>query len=456
MNDKFEYNLTPYQDFLDETIAKYNIKIKHVDAEPTDPSFAYPDQNTIFINDMYDSNISPIFITAHEVYHVTHKSSDQKIYAFSPLAKITEEKNAHLFAIRLFFKSTDEDYVPNYIAVMFALGLPFSMEHLVRKVWAEYSNQFWEIKIMCWATTLKSQENGRFSMSSLFTAVFLVSIVWFFVSRRKDKKKAGKVTKKTWYILILTAISFVIVGVASPKQDTESAKTPFQKQSPISNEPKTSTSSVEKEKPIKSGSSKSSSVSKSKQKNKEKSIKSASSVLKPKKEHIEYNFSKVEYNMTIAQVINAVGKQPTDKSDNEIYYGNDDFDFNDGKLIGSSVKSIQNKKDNEFKKESSTRTKIESEKSNRKSQAQYFGTRSVEYVQKHPSAYNSGKIDNSMRYMYMIDKGDYLVRYDTDDGYTNVYSYDGNSENKLGDHLYTAKTIFNQPATKKYYYISDK
>lgn len=293
-------------------------------------------------------------------------------------------------------------------------------------------------------------------MSSLFTAVFLVSIVWFFVSRRKDKKKAGKVTKKTWYILILTAISFVIVGVASPKQDTESAKTPFQKQSPISNEPKTSTSSVEKEKPIKSGSSKSSSVSKSKQKNKEKSIKSASSVLKPKKEHIEYNFSKVEYNMTIAQVINAVGKQPTDKSDNEIYYGNDDFDFNDGKLIGSSVKSIQNKKDNEFKKESSTRTKIESEKSNRKSQAQYFGTRSVEYVQKHPSAYNSGKIDNSMRYMYMIDKGDYLVRYDTDDGYTNVYSYDGNSENKLGDHLYTAKTIFNQPATKKYYYISDK
>lgn len=77
-------------------------------------------------------------------------------------------------------------------------------------------------------------------------------------------------------------------------------------------------------------------------------------------------------------------------------------------------------------------------------------------MQKHPAAYNSGKINNGMEYMYMIDKGSYLVRYDTDDGYTNVYSYDGNSENKLGYALYTGRTIFNQPATKKYYYIGGK
>lgn len=262
-------------------------------------------------------------------------------------------------------------------------------------------------------------------MSSLFTLVFLASIVWFFVARRKDKKVNGKITKNTWYILILTAASFILVGVTAPKTDT------------IADNTKQDKSSVK--------------VSRSKQESS-----SSVSSKQPTKKEIKYDFSKVEYNMTMDQVINAVGQQPTDKSDYELYYGDDDFDFNDGKLIGSSVKSVQVKIDNRFKAESSSRKKEEADKSSQKSQAQYFGTRSVEYVQKHPSAYNSGKIDNGMEYMYMIDKGSYLVRYDTDDGYTNVYSYDGNSENKLGDTLYTGRTIFNQPATKKYYYIGGK
>lgn len=140
--DSYEYDLTPYQERLEETIVNYQIKIKYVTVEPTDPSFAYPNKNIIIINDAYESKISPIFILAHEIYHITQKSIDQQIYAFSPLAKRTEEKNAHLFAIRLFFKSIDEDYVPNYIAVMYALGLPLSMEHLVRQVWLEHSKPF--------------------------------------------------------------------------------------------------------------------------------------------------------------------------------------------------------------------------------------------------------------------------------------------------------------------------
>jgi len=135
--DNFEYDLTPYQERLEETIVNYQIKIQHVTVEPTDPPFAYPNKNTVIMNDAYDSKISPIFILAHEIYHITQNSIDQQIYAFSPLAKQTEEKNAHLFAIRLFFQSIEEDYVPNYIAVMYALGLPLSMEHLVRKVWLE-------------------------------------------------------------------------------------------------------------------------------------------------------------------------------------------------------------------------------------------------------------------------------------------------------------------------------
>ncbi|MCP1275465.1 hypothetical protein [Leuconostoc citreum] len=263
-------------------------------------------------------------------------------------------------------------------------------------------------------------------MSSLFTLVFLASIVWFFVARRKDKKVNGKISKNTWYILILTAVSFILVGFTAPKADTVAEYTKQKKSAA-----KTSSSIKE-----------SSKVTSSKQSS--------------SKTENKYDFSKIKYNMTMDQVISAIGKQPTDKSDYELYYDDDDFDFNDGKLIGSSVKSVQDKIDNKFKVESSSRKKEEANKSSQKSQAQYFGTRSVEYVQKHPAAYNSGKINNGMEYMYMIDKGSYLVRYDTDDGYTNVYSYDGNSENKLRYVLYTGRTIFNKPATKKYYYIGGK
>lgn len=58
-------------------------------------------------------------------------------------------------------------------------------------------------------------------MSSLFTLIFIASIVWFFIARRKDKKSNGKISKNTWYIFILTAISFILVGVTTPKQNTQ-------------------------------------------------------------------------------------------------------------------------------------------------------------------------------------------------------------------------------------------
>lgn len=132
---EYEYDLTPYQNRVEDIISNYQIKVKHVKVEPTDPPFAYPNKNTIIMNDMYDSSVSPIFILAHEIYHIINDSNDQHIYAFSPLAKITEEKNAHKFAIRLLMESFDDDYVPNYIAVMYALGLPLSMEYLIKQEW---------------------------------------------------------------------------------------------------------------------------------------------------------------------------------------------------------------------------------------------------------------------------------------------------------------------------------
>ncbi|HCU43094.1 MAG TPA: hypothetical protein DIC48_06635 [Leuconostoc pseudomesenteroides] len=84
-------------------------------------------------------------------------------------------------------------------------------------------------------------------MSSLFTLIFIASIVWFFIARRKDKKSNGKITKNTWYILILTAVSFLLVGATAPKQNeelsTSEEKTSTKKQSSSSSELKKSNSS---------------------------------------------------------------------------------------------------------------------------------------------------------------------------------------------------------------------
>lgn len=142
MKDEFNYNLAPFQENIDKIIKEQNITIKHVSVEKTDPPLAYPQKKMIFYNDNYETSIDSNFIEAHEIFHVLHKSKNQAIYAFSPLAKLDEEISAHLFALRLFFKSVDDGYTPNYISVMYALNLPLSMEHLVKKVWLESSNSF--------------------------------------------------------------------------------------------------------------------------------------------------------------------------------------------------------------------------------------------------------------------------------------------------------------------------
>lgn len=58
-------------------------------------------------------------------------------------------------------------------------------------------------------------------MSSLFVLIFLASIIWFFIALRKDKKTGGKTTRKTWYILIVAAISFVLIGLTGKNQSKE-------------------------------------------------------------------------------------------------------------------------------------------------------------------------------------------------------------------------------------------
>lgn len=248
-------------------------------------------------------------------------------------------------------------------------------------------------------------------MASLFSLIFFATLVGFFVAKRRGKKTTGKTSKNTWYLLLVSIIALLIAGMLSPKP--------------------TKTNATNEKTQVSSSSSSASSSSQSS----------------------DFDFSKVDAGMTMDQVIKAIGKQPTDKDDNTLYYGKEDIDFSNGVLIGSSIKAIQDKVDDKFKSEASQASKQKNDAENLKSYAQYFGNLPVENIQSKPYAYKSSKIDNGMRYLYKVKANSFLVRIDTDDGYTNVYTYDGNSEEKLGEDLYTGRTIFNNPEKKNYYYV---
>lgn len=70
-----------------------------------------------------------------------------------------------------------------------------------------------------------------------------------------------------------------------------------------------------------------------------------------------YDYSKVEYKMSMEQVITAVGKQPTKRDDYTLFYGKDEFYFTDNKLIDATVKSVQSKIDKQIKAEQKTKKK---------------------------------------------------------------------------------------------------
>lgn len=271
-------------------------------------------------------------------------------------------------------------------------------------------------------------------MVSLFVLVFLVTLIWFFIAKRKDKKASGKTTKQTWYLLFVSITSFLIVGALSPKPDKVNSD----------NLKVQSSSSINKEKDSSSSSKNS------------KSISSSSSVSSSSSKMNDFNFSKVESGMNMDQVISAIGKQPTDRDDVTLYYGKEDIDFSNDVLIGSSIKSIQDKVDKKFKQDASQSSSKKKESDNLKSYAQYFGNLPVENIQSKPYAYKPSKVDNGMRYLYMVKDNSFLVRIDTDDGYTNVYSYDGNQDGALGSNLFTGRTIFNNPEKKNYYYLGGK
>jgi hypothetical protein len=297
------------------------------------------------------------------------------------------------------------------------------------------------------------------TLSLILGWIGILSIIYWAVKRFKAKKN-GQIYKKQ-YIPITVGLLFIVFGtMVDPIKSSKVTTNTDVKQSSDYVTKKTSISKSEKhaKKDSKTSSEKNhhkSSVSKSTSSDKITKSSSTSSVTATstsKTTVINYNFDDVEPSMSMDQVISAIGKQPTDRDEYTLYYGKEDLDFNENKLIGSSVQSIQDKIDAKYKAEQKAKEKKKNQEANLKSQAQYFGQKDVETLQKMSSTYKSLRIDNGMMYTFNFN-GDMLVRVDSDDGYTNVYKYDTNASNGLGENLYTGKTIM-QKEKRSYYFLN--
>ena len=173
-------------------------------------------------------------------------------------------------------------------------------------------------------------------LTSFISIAFWVTLVIWVIN--VVKKHHGKITGKVPVVLFLLTSVMLVVTAFTIDTDEISKSV---------NEADVSSSS-EVTKKLSSNTSKSSATSSS--------VKKAA----------DYDYSKVENGMTMDQVISAIGKQPTDRDDNAIYYDDEEFDFNDNKLIGASVKSVQDKIDKYYKDEEKAQKKQQKQQKKQK------------------------------------------------------------------------------------------
>ena len=275
-------------------------------------------------------------------------------------------------------------------------------------------------------------------LSNIIIWLGIIFIIYWAIKKYRTKKN-GQKYEKQYYPIIIGLVLLIMGSIINPVKTTKTTtETDINKVS----------SSVTK----KAASSKHSNVIKeASSKNTTSKSSASSSSLSNQSSSSSLNYSKVEYGMTMDEVINAIGVQPTDRDDYTLYYGDEDFDFNENKLIGASVKSVQDKIDAKFKADQQSEKKQREEQDSLKYQAQYFGQKDVETLQKMSSTYKSTRIDNGMMYTFHFNN-DMLIRVDTDDGYTTVYKYDENTSDGLGDKLYSGKTIMQKEKRPYYFY----
>ena len=173
-------------------------------------------------------------------------------------------------------------------------------------------------------------------LTSFISIAFWVTLVIWVIN--VVKKHHGKITGKVPVVLFLLTSVMLVVTAFTIDTDEISKSV---------NEADVSSSSE---------------VTKKSSSNTSKSSATSSSV----KKAADYDYSKVENGMTMDQGISAIGKQPTDRDDNAIFYDDEEFDFNDNKLIGASVKSVQDKIDKHYKDEDKTQKKQQKQQKKQK------------------------------------------------------------------------------------------
>lgn len=185
-------------------------------------------------------------------------------------------------------------------------------------------------------------------MSGAFIFLWLLSSVAFWITLivwiiNIVKKRKGKITGKVPAILfILTTITFIFSALTINPTSISSNNNNTKHNSNTSSE----TAKKDSNKKLKS---------------------STSSSEKYSSNSLDY--SKVEYGMTMDDVINAVSSQPTEKEDDTLFFDKDEFDFVDNKLVGSNVKTVQNKIDAKVKTaQNEIDAKVKSEKKSERKQ----------------------------------------------------------------------------------------
>lgn len=155
---------------------------------------------------------------------------------------------------------------------------------------------------------------------------------------------------------------------------------------------------------------------------------------------------KLELGTSKKKVIKKLGKPERD-DDQMLTYHDFVLYFENDKLVGSDLPAIQKKVDKKIADKKAKKEQL-------KGQAQYFGRRPVDYIQKMPSAYKAVRSGDEMWYLYNPGDGQpLLLRVDEPGDMTTVYVYDKKKENGRGQVLYTGRTIYqkNSNNNQNYY-----
>ncbi|EKP98171.1 hypothetical protein LCA12A_0950 [Lacticaseibacillus casei 12A] len=130
--------------------------------------------------------------------------------------------------------------------------------------------------------------------------------------------------------------------------------------------------------------------------------------------------------------------------------------FKNGKVSGGTLGSLSSQvMDNASSASSAVQPQSsptpENSESTQKAFAQSFGQKTVDRLQKMPSAYKSSQLDaTTMEYMWNSGHG-MMIRLDTADRMTSVYLYDSNADYGKGRLLYSGRTIFTNPKVYNFY-----